>query len=166
MKKSIKKLLIIGIATTIYMGVNSTLISASVIKSDIVDNPILIPSKLYILKESVLAGKTQYIFDDNVDLMSQEARIMKVESSYGSIFNDGWKFSKQNIVGNMPHNFQVKYSTPYNGEAKVMSVEVVDKSNNEEVRLLAIGDSLTRAGEYLNEVDEQIDNITFYRTRV
>ena len=135
-------------------------------KNIIMNNPILVPNNLYIIKDSVLKGKTQYLFNNNADLMSSNNRLINIESNYGTRFNNGWKFSKNDIKEGMPNNFQVEYSTIYNEGSKVMNVELVDNSNQEEVRLLPIGDSLTRAGAYLNEIDDQLGNISFYGTRL
>ena len=159
-----------GIIVTYICGNVSPIIASDIpmnsSKSIMIDNPILVPSNLYVIKDSLLAGNTQYLFNNNADLMSKDTRIMNIESDYGTKFNGGWKFSKKDIEEGMPNNFSVKYLTPYNGESETINVELIDKNNNEDVRLLAIGDSLTRAGAYLNEIDDQLSNIEFYGTRL
>ena len=168
--KLFRRIVVAGIVTT-YISANVSPLLANDIKMYnksgrvMMDNPILVPNNLYIIKDSILEGNTQYLFNNNADLMSRDTRIMKVESTYGTAFNNGWKLSTKDIQEGIPNNFEVKYSTPYNGESEIINVELVDKSNKEEVRLLAIGDSLTRAGEYLNEIDRQLNNIKFYGTR-
>ena len=132
---------------------------------------ILLPSRLYILQGSEENLGRYNLYFKNALLSNSIVNYMNVNSDYGDSLIGRWLYKDVYNNGVLQSNAfdltlsatSASYGTTLSKTAKV---EVVDKSNETPVRLLAIGDSLTRAGIYLKEVQSSLPNVETVGTRV
>ena len=107
---------------------------------------ILVPREIYILKSSVMKKNPYLIFKDSLALTKDKKVKVDMVGSYGYFLEDRWKLS-EDILKTM--NVSDKFSMNFNLSQSVTmtsTIELIDTKNTKPVRLLAIGDSLTRTG--------------------
>ena len=152
---------------------NNPVIELSADKSDIViDYPkyitdrLLLPRKLYILQGPTNSTDSFNLYYRNVlSTLSPTYNLMPY-SSYGDAISGRWV--AKTVDPNMPFQpFNLNFIANVNGNmfTQTVEVEMVNKLEQNPVRLLAIGDSLTRAGVYLSEVQALLPNVSLLGTR-
>ena len=102
-------------------------------------------------------------------LTSQQHYKVSTSSEYGKSLEGRWHFQSESegySLPSKPFDLTVSVSHADGTIEQTTSVEVVDTVTDTPVRLLAIGDSLTRAGVYLNQVQDKLPDITLLGTRV
>lgn len=133
-------------------------------------NELLVPTHIYILEGEETKTNAYNIYARNIVLNNDWNPEINIESNYGKNFLGRWQFKSidpEYIIPNESFEMTFRLTDFQNGvqaEEKV-DVEIVDKSNTQPVRLLAIGDSLTRAGIYIKEVEELLPDVTPVGTR-
>ncbi|MBQ1273936.1 MAG: hypothetical protein IIY08_00890 [Cellulosilyticum sp.] len=134
----------------------------------ITSDKLLLPRNLYILKGSALSGERLNVFYKNALLSLSQNSNVSAFSSYGQCLTGRWLYQTLANESLMPtESFELKVvaRTDHGLISQSTSVELVDENNTTPVRLLPIGDSLTRAGVYLSQVMNSIPNVTTLGTR-
>ena len=134
----------------------------------ITEDKLLLPRNLYVLKGSATSGERLNIFYRNALLTLSDHFMMSGYSSYGQCLTGRWLYktlSDDSLLPNEPFTIDFTTRTDRGRTTQSMTVELVDNSNTTPVRLLPIGDSLTRAGVYLSQVVNSIPNVTTLGTR-
>ena len=130
---------------------------------------LLLPKELFILEGTNTTVENYTIFNKNAFLSQFSNYNLNVVSSYGIASEDSWSF-KTGSLNEYPLNKRFDLNFYLSNDTTLaeqnVSVELVDTSNTTPVRLLAIGDSLTRAGIYLNQVEKKLPNVKVLGTRV
>lgn len=152
---------------------NNPVIELSADESDIViDYPkyitdrLLLPRRLYILQGITNYTDSFNIYYRNVLSTLSTTYNLSPYSSFGESVSGRW-YAKT-ADPNMPFEpFNLNFVANVNGSifSQALQVEMVSKLNQNPVRLLAIGDSLTRAGVYLSEVQTLLPNVSMLGTR-
>lgn len=127
---------------------------------------ILVPREIYILKSSAMKKNPYLIFKDSLALTKDKKVKVDMVGSYGYFLEDRWKLSEDILK---TRNVSDKFSMDFNLSQSVTmtsTIELIDTKNTKPVRLLAIGDSLTRNGVYLREVENQLPNVTCVGSRI
>ena len=134
----------------------------------ITEDKLLIPRNLYVLKGSALSSERTNIFYRNALLSLSENFMVSATSPYGQCLTGRWLYktvSDESLMPSEPFNIDFIARTDNGYTTQSTTVEIVDTSNTTPVRLLPIGDSLTRAGVYLSQVVNSIPNVTTLGTR-
>ncbi len=132
---------------------------------------ILLPRKLYLLQGTPEQVSRYNLYFRNVILSNSKINYINLYTSVGSILTGRWLYTDV-FENHIPQNDNFTLSMTSsssdhsNTMRKTMAVEVIDKSNQTPVRLLAIGDSLTRAGIYLTQIKNNLPNIETVGTRI
>ena len=135
--------------------------------SKYITDDLLLPRNLYILKGNNTEERLN-IFYKNALLTLSSTYNVSTYSPYGSSVYGRWlyKSSSSNLsIPTEPFGLSMIAKTENGFVSKSSTVEIVDTSNNTPIRLLPIGDSLTRAGVYLAQIESKLPNITFLGTR-
>ena len=135
--------------------------------SQYITDDLLLPRNLYILKGSDTEERLN-IFYKNALLTLSPTYNVSTYSPYGSSVYGRWlyKSSSNNLsIPTEPFELSMIAKTENGFVSKSSTVEIVDTSNDAPIRLLPIGDSLTRAGVYLSQIENKLSNITFLGTR-
>ena len=135
--------------------------------SQYVTDTILLPRNLYILKGDISEERLN-IFYRNALLTLSSTYNVSTYSPYGSSIYGRWLYrsSSNDFSAPMePFELNMIAKTDNGFVSKSSTVEIVDTSNTTPIRLLAIGDSLTRAGVYLEQIENKLPNVTFLGTR-
>ena len=131
-----------------------------------VTNQLLLPRKLYILPGSSSYSDSFNIYYRNVFSTLKDTYNLGAFCSFGQVESGRW-IAKTSAPTLPSEPFKLSF-TANTGEdilLKSTDVEFVDPTNMAPVRLLAIGDSLTRAGVYLSEVQSRLPNTKVLGTR-
>ena len=163
-------------ASTISTGIPTAIPEISETESEIeidyskyiTTDKLLLPRNLYILEGTANAGERLNIFYKNTLLTLSENSNVSSYSSYGQSLTGRWLFQTLADPSKMPSEpFELNIiARTSNGIiSQSTTVEIVDKTNTNPVRLLPIGDSLTRAGVYLSQIVNSIPNVTTLGTR-
>lgn len=134
----------------------------------ITKDELLLPRNLYILKGDYFNTERLNLFYKNALLSLSDHATLTSISSYGQNLTGRWLFQSPIDYGEIPSEpFSLSLvADTLNGTiTKEVTVELVDKTNSTPIRLLPIGDSLTRAGVYLSQVQKSIPNVTTLGTR-
>ncbi|MBE6022108.1 MAG: SGNH/GDSL hydrolase family protein [Cellulosilyticum sp.] len=134
----------------------------------ITSDKLLLPRNLYILKGTTAASERLNIFYKNALLTLSPNSNVSSSSPYGQSLMGRWLFqtlSDSTPMSSQPFELTLTARTNYGVTSQSTTVELVDTSNTNPVRLLAIGDSLTRAGVYLSQVVNSLPNVTTLGTR-
>lgn len=135
--------------------------------SQYITDDLLLPRNLYILKGSSTEERLN-IFYRNALLTLSSTYNVSTYSPYGSSIYGRWLYKSSSndlSVPTEPFEFNMIAKTENGFVSKSSTVEIVDTSNDTPIRLLPIGDSLTRAGVYLSQIESKLPNITFLGTR-
>ncbi len=130
---------------------------------------LLLPKKLFILQGNHTTAENYAIFNKNAFLSQYANPVLTITSPYGLTSEESWSF-KTGLLNDYPlskHfdlNFYLSDDTTFTQES--VSVELVDTTNTTPVRLLPIGDSLTRSGIYLSQVEKKLPNVDVVGTRI
>lgn len=130
---------------------------------------LLLPKKLFVLQGDATTAENYTIFTKNAFLTQSAMPALTITSLYGLVSPEGWSF-KTGLLNTYPLgqafdiHFSVNDDTTLTQES--VSVELVDTTQSNPVRLLAIGDSLTRAGIYLNQIQKKLPNVSVVGTRM
>lgn len=130
---------------------------------------ILLPRNLYILQGSQNVAERYNIYHKNAVLALLVDYQLDCLSPYGISLPGRWNFqsgSTTSIAPFEPFDITLNLKQGITTTTKTASVEVVNTSNTTPVRLLAIGDSLTRSGIYLEQVQKKLPNVTTVGSRV
>lgn len=130
---------------------------------------ILLPRNIYILQGDTKNKERYSIFFKNALLTNEANSRTEIISDYGKALTGRWHFQSNSAdypLPTEPFDLTFKVTNNQGIMEKTTSVEVVDKTNDTPVRLLAIGDSLTRAGIYLQQIQTTLPNVTTVGTRV
>ena len=123
---------------------------------------LLLPRNLYILKGNTEALSRVTLYHRNVYLSPFSDAKLSNSSSYGTTLLGRW-FYESNIhsleVPKEAFKLNFSLSTPVSTTNTATNVEIVEQTNTNPVRLLAIGDSLTRMGGYLEQVESVLTNV-------
>lgn len=129
----------------------------------ITDSKFLLPRNIYILKDERLD-----IYLKNCFISLAPYTHITASSNYGESSIGRWFYKNSTEERFQPtDSFQLNMVASNNlgTFSGSTTVEVIDKSNTEPVRLLPIGDSLTRAGVYVSQVVNTLPNVTSLGTR-
>ena len=129
---------------------------------------LLLPRNLYILKGTPNDGERLNIFYKNTLLTLSPTSNVSSYSPYGQSLSGRWLFqtlSNSMLMPSEPFELNIVASTDNGIINQTTTIQTVDKSNTTPVRLLAIGDSLTRAGVYISQVVSTLPNVTALGTR-
>lgn len=132
------------------------------------EDTFLLPRNIYILRGSAQSGERLNIFYRNALLTLSDNFMVSAYSSYGQSLTGRWLYqtlSDESLMPSKPFDINFIARTDNGYMTGSTTVEVVDTSNTTPVRLLPIGDSLTRAGVYLSQVVNSIPNVTTLGTR-
>lgn len=132
-----------------------------------ITDDLLLPRNLYILKGNV-AEERLNIFYKNALLTLSSTYNVSTYSPYGNSVYGRWLYKSSSntpFTPTEPFEFNMIAKTENGFVTKSSKVEIVDTTNNTPIRLLPIGDSLTRAGVYLSQIERKLPNITFLGTR-
>lgn len=130
---------------------------------------LLLPRNLYILKGYYPNHERLNLFYNNALLTLSSTYNMSAYSAYGLFDSWRWLYKTPSYLFTLPQtpfelNILAKVGNEYMD--KSTHIELVDTLDTTPVRLLAIGDSLTRSGVYLSQVENKLPNVTFLGTRV
>ena len=134
----------------------------------ITEDQLLLPRNLYILKGDYFSTEKLNIFHQNALLSLSEFASLSSACTYGQNLTGRWLLQSPSWEGDVPpESFELSLTArTSNGEIMgATTIELVDKTNTTPIRLLPIGDSLTRAGAYLSQVKRSIPNVTTLGTR-
>ena len=130
---------------------------------------LLLPESLYILQGSSNQLERFNIYYKNAYLAQLLTSKLNVYSPYGQTLFERWLFQSGTTFNFLPDEpFTLSARLFLDSKTTVdqdVTITIVDQENTTPVRLLAIGDSLTRAGVYLNEIQNSIPNTTLVGTR-
>lgn len=132
---------------------------------------LLLPRYLYILQDANTGDVRYNLFLKNAILSNESRFTVYVGSDYGYDLTGRWLYKQTDEfdMANPGVPFELQLSvegTSGNIMHQTISVEIVDSSEETPVRLLPIGDSLTRAGIYLTEVMDSLENVQTVGTRI
>ena len=130
---------------------------------------LLLPRNFFILENTYTTPDICTIFYKNALLSNSPSPYLSAVSSYGTVSEERWHFrtDAQTTYMNSKRfdlDFYLTDNTTFMQQN--VGVELVDTSNTTPVRLLPIGDSLTRAGVYLNQVEKKLPNVKVVGTRI
>lgn len=129
----------------------------------------LLPRNFFILNNNFINTEYSSIFYKNAFLTKSSNTYIGAVSSYGTISGDRWTFHSNTQIPSISSNtFDLNFNLTddLTFTQQNVSIELIDTSNTTPIRLLAIGDSLTRAGAYLNQVQKKLPNVKVLGTRV
>lgn len=129
---------------------------------------LLLPRNLYILQGDASNLERYNIFFRNIVIGELEDYNVSAYSDYGKALTGRWHFQSLSEQYNMPTepfnlSFFANKGNTYMSAST--TVEIVETNDETPVRLLAIGDSLTRAGIYLSQIEAKLPNVTTVGTR-
>lgn len=156
-------------ATTLIANETTTIQTETLDYSNLNVEGLLLPRKLFVLQGNATSTENFAIFNKNILLSPFTNTHLTLTSPYGITSEEGWSF-KTGFLNDYPLNhsfdldFYVSNGTSITQES--VAVELVDTSNDTPVRLLPIGDSLTRAGVYLSQIQKKLPNVSVVGTRV
>lgn len=132
---------------------------------------VLLPRQLYILQGTMQHVSRYNLYFKNVVLSNAKVNYIGLYTSAGQALTGRWLYKdvfENNVLQNKSFDLTLTAtaSDGSNTLRKTMQVEVIDKSNETPVRLLAIGDSLTRAGIYLTQIKSNLPNVETVGTRI
>ena len=134
----------------------------------ITEDQLLLPRNLYVLKGDYFSSEKLNIFYQNALLSLSNQAILSSNCTYGQNLTGRWLFQSPSDLAEIPTEpFKLTLTADtLNGQlTESTTVELIDKTNTTPIRLLPIGDSLTRAGVYLSQVKKSIPNVTTLGTR-
>lgn len=129
---------------------------------------LLLPRNLFVLSPINSNLDSANIFYNNAILSNNINTYLTFDSLYGSSNDVSWSLTNDTYIGAATSDsFDVNVTLNNNGISTLATtnVELVNTSNTEPIRLLAIGDSLTRAGSYLKHIENVLPNATILGTR-
>ena len=132
------------------------------------EDKFLLPRNLYILKGSAQMGERLNIYYKNAFLSLSDPINLGSYSAYGQGLTGRWLYQTvldANQMPNEPFQLTLMANTSHGQMTQSTNVELVDTSNTTPVRLLPLGDSLTRAGVYVSQVQKSLPNLTTVGTR-
>ena len=124
---------------------------------------LLMPKKLYILKSEPNSLSRLTLFYRNICLSPTTNYFLASQSIYGMHLDGRWFYESGTpglIDPTTPFNLDFNLTTPNSVVSTRTEVELVEQINTSPIRLLAIGDSLTRMGDYLGQVQNVLKNTT------
>ena len=177
MKKLIIKLqLVLSVLLTSSLCLANTTTSSDrevLLQAMIASNPLheheismdelLLPRTLYTLDSTSAFNSRLTLYHRNMVLSPTTNYTLATSSIIGSHALGRWFYDSPmaNPYAQFdPFNLQVTLSTTYCGINKNISVETIGFENTTPVRLLAIGDSITRMGGYVKQVQDILPNVT------
>lgn len=132
-------------------------------EQEILMEDLILPRNLYILKGDSTHLSRLTLYYKNLVLSPHNDYTLQTSSSFGKSVLGRW-FYESPISGEVSPSsaFDLNFSlvTPTTSIIKSTSVEIVDSTDETPVRLLAIGDSLTRMGGYIKHLQNLIPNVT------
>lgn len=126
----------------------------------------LLPRHLYALKSDGLNANPFNLYYRNVYSSLTTNYHLASFAPYGQSINGRWYVPS--ILEHVPEqSFDINFvvNTGKNITSQSTHLTFPDMTNQNPVRLLAIGDSLTRAGVYLSQVASKLPNVTMLGTR-
>lgn len=143
----------------------------------VIDSPdyaiesLLLPRQLYILQGTSAQIGRYNLYFKNVLLSNSKVNTINLDASSGQMLTGRWLYKDVFENGQLQNNhFSLSLkATSSDGTTslnKTMNVDIIDKTNKTPVRLLAIGDSLTRAGIYLTQIKNNLPNVETVGTRL
>lgn len=154
-----------NIATTPVMHSRDSVLDYS---QFITDSQFLLPRNLYILEGTEEMTERLDIYLKNSFMSLSPNTHITATSRFGESTIGRWffkTFDDEKFKPIEPFELNMVASNTSGTFSGSTTVEVVDKSNTTPVRLLPIGDSLTRAGVYVSQVVNSLPNITSLGTR-
>lgn len=134
----------------------------------ITEDQFLLPRNLYVLKGTAFQTERLNLYYRNALMtLSNNANISSF-GPYGQSLVGRWQYQTTwdpNTTPNEPFDLKFIATTDNGIIDHTTKVEVVDQTNATPVRLLPIGDSLTRAGVYVSQVVNSLPNVTSLGTR-
>lgn len=145
---------------------HSTLVQTSPISSnslhalEIAMEELILPRNLYILAGDLSTPSRLTLYDSNIVLSPSNHYTLTVSSKLGTRVLGRWFYEGTGIsTPSSPFDLTVSLNTPTTSLTKEVSVEIIDRTDTTPVRLLAIGDSLTRMGKYVEHVQTILPNV-------
>lgn len=173
--------LLLGLSLSLSLSAQTTLTSnrnvvlssdgTSIYSADYNIEDILLPRYLYLLQGTPEKVGRYNLYFKNVVLSNSKTNYIDLYSTAGQMYTGRWLYKdtfENGQLQNSTFNVTLNATSSDNSSFlnKTMQVEVINKSNESPVRLLAIGDSLTRAGIYLTQVQNTLPNVTTVGTRI
>ena len=131
--------------------------------ANLIKDSLLIPRNFYLLNNKNVGGGFSVLYRNALLTLYPEYSVCFSASERGENQMDRWFYANGLSTGTFDVTFTA--NTPATSIQKTSTMHVVDTSDATPVRLLPIGDSLTRAGVYLSRIKEQLPNVTIYGTR-
>lgn len=131
-------------------------------EQEILMDELILPRNLYILKGDSTELSRLTLYYRNLVLSPHKDYSLQTSSPFGRSVLGRWFYESVVSGEALPTSaFDVDFSltTPTSSLNKTISVEVVDTTDETPVRLLAIGDSLTRMGGYIERVQNLLPNV-------
>ena len=175
MKKLMIKLqLILGILLTSPLCLANTTYTSereALIQEIIASNPshnwevtleeLLLPRTLYTLESTSTLSSRLSLYERNLVLSPHTNYTLTTSSPLGTSTLGRWFYDSPLTNANIhfaPFEVQFSLTTPNCGINRRISVETVDFKDTTPVRLLSIGDSITRMGGYVEQVQNVLPN--------
>lgn len=127
-------------------------------EQEIAMEELILPRSLYILASDLATSSRLTLYDRNIVLAPSNDYKLTISSTLGTRVLGRW-FYESTFVPSSPFDLTLALNTPTTSLTKNVSVEIVDRTNTTPVRLLAIGDSLTRMGKYVEHVQTILPNV-------
>lgn len=127
-------------------------------EQEIAMEELILPRNLYILASDLATSSRLTLYDRNIVLAPSNDYKLTISSTLGTRVLGRW-FYESTFVPSSPFDLTLALNTPTTSLTKNVSVEIVDRTNTTPVRLLAIGDSLTRMGKYVEQVQTILPNV-------
>lgn len=179
LKYFIKPLLV---GALLFIGVNTfpTKLLANVTETDreiirlqmIASNPnhqqeismdaLLLPRSLYLLQGDHSSPSRFTFFTKNAILTPYTTYSMKTSAPYGTSVFGRWFYENNTnnlLAPSTCFNLSLSLSTPQSSLKESTTVEVVNTEDTTPIRLMAIGDSLTRIGTYVEHIQNILPNV-------
>lgn len=127
-------------------------------EQEIAMEELILPRNLYILASDLDTPSRLTLYDRNIVLSPSNDYNLTISSTLGTRVLGRW-FYESTSIPSSPFDLALSLNTPMTSLTKNISVEIIDRTDTSPVRLLAIGDSLTRMGKYVEHVQTILPNV-------
>lgn len=140
----------------------SPILSNPLHEEEVAMETLILPRNLYILAGDTHTPSRLTLYDRNIVLSPSNAYTLTTQSTFGTRTLGRWFYESLGedvLTLSSPSDLTLTLNTAKNTLTQSMTVEVVDTTDTTPVRLLAVGDSLTRMGKYIEHVQSILPNV-------